>query len=38
MFSKNIQQTEKGCDFDFLRTEFGAPCQSHRSSETLKIA
>lgn len=25
MFSKHIEQADKGCDFDFLRTEFGAP-------------
>ena len=25
MFSKHIQQASDGCDFDFLRTEFGAP-------------
>ncbi len=25
MFSKHIQQANEGCDFDFLRTEFGAP-------------
>ena len=25
MFSKHIQQADQGCDFDFLRTEFGAP-------------
>ena len=25
MFSKHIQQADKGCDFDFLRTDFGAP-------------
>ena len=25
MFSKHIQQADEGCDFDFLRTEFGAP-------------
>ena len=24
MFSKHIQQADEGCDFDFLRTEFGA--------------
>ena len=24
-FSKHIQQANEGCDFDFLRTEFGAP-------------
>jgi len=24
MFSKHIQQADQGCDFDFLRTEFGA--------------
>ena len=24
-FSKHIQQADQGCDFDFLRTEFGAP-------------
>lgn len=24
MFSKHIEQADKGCDFDFLRTEFGA--------------
>ena len=25
MFSQHIQQADQGCDFDFLRTEFGAP-------------
>ena len=25
MFSHHIQQANEGCDFDFLRTEFGAP-------------
>ncbi len=25
MFSKHIEQADKGCDFDFLRTDFGAP-------------
>ena len=25
MFSRHIEQADKGCDFDFLRTEFGAP-------------
>lgn len=25
MFSKHIEQADKGCDFDFLKTEFGAP-------------
>jgi dihydroxy-acid dehydratase len=25
MFSKHIQQAHEGCDFDFLRTDFGAP-------------
>ncbi len=25
MFSRHIQQANEGCDFDFLRTEFGAP-------------
>ncbi|MHA3976711.1 L-arabinonate dehydratase [Halovulum sp. GXIMD14794] len=25
MFLKHIEQADKGCDFDFLRTEFGAP-------------
>ena len=25
MFSKHIQQADEGCDFDFLRTDFGAP-------------
>ena len=24
-FSRHIQQADQGCDFDFLRTEFGAP-------------
>jgi len=24
-FSKHIQQADKGCDFDFLQTDFGAP-------------
>ncbi len=25
MFTEHIQQADQGCDFDFLRTEFGAP-------------
>ncbi len=25
MFSQHIQQAHEGCDFDFLRTDFGAP-------------
>ncbi|OZI29998.1 dihydroxy-acid dehydratase [Bordetella genomosp. 10] len=25
MFSKHIEQADQGCDFDFLRTDFGAP-------------
>jgi dihydroxy-acid dehydratase len=25
MFSRHIEQAEAGCDFDFLRTDFGAP-------------
>ena len=25
MFSQHIQQANEGCDFDFLRTEYGAP-------------
>ena len=25
MFSRHIEQAEDGCDFDFLRTDFGAP-------------
>ena len=25
MFSRHIAQAEKGCDFDFLQTDFGAP-------------
>lgn len=25
MFSKHIEQADKGCDFDFLKTEFGGP-------------
>jgi dihydroxyacid dehydratase/phosphogluconate dehydratase len=25
MFSKHIQQANEGCDFDFLRSDFGAP-------------
>jgi len=25
MFSRHIQQADRGCDFDFLGTEFGAP-------------
>jgi dihydroxyacid dehydratase/phosphogluconate dehydratase len=25
MFLKHIEQADKGCDFDFLTTEFGAP-------------
>ena len=25
MFSKHIEQADKGCDFDFLKTDFGGP-------------
>ena len=25
MYTRHIEQADKGCDFDFLRTEFGAP-------------
>jgi len=25
MFAQHIEQADKGCDFDFLKTEFGAP-------------
>lgn len=25
MFSKHVEQADKGCDFDFLRSDFGAP-------------
>jgi dihydroxy-acid dehydratase len=25
MFTKHIEQADKGCDFDFLKTEFGRP-------------
>ncbi len=25
MFGKHVEQADKGCDFDFLKTEFGAP-------------
>ena len=25
MFLKHVQQADKGCDFDFLETEFGSP-------------
>ncbi|MFZ0098606.1 MAG: dihydroxy-acid dehydratase, partial [Gemmobacter sp.] len=25
VFSKHIEQADKGCDFDFLRTDFGGP-------------
>ena len=25
MFAQHIQQADKGCDFDYLRTDFGAP-------------
>ena len=24
MYSKHIEQADKGCDFDFLRTDFGS--------------
>jgi dihydroxy-acid dehydratase len=24
-FTKHIEQADQGCDFDFLRTDFGAP-------------
>ena len=27
MFSKHIEQADKGCDFDFLRSEFGPPVE-----------
>lgn len=27
MFLKHIEQADKGCDFDFLRTEFGPPVE-----------
>jgi dihydroxy-acid dehydratase len=27
VFTKHIQQANEGCDFDFLRTEFGAPVE-----------
>lgn len=27
MYSKHIQQANEGCDFDFLRTDFGAPVE-----------
>ena len=25
MFAKHVEQADKGCDFDFLRTDYGAP-------------
>jgi dihydroxyacid dehydratase/phosphogluconate dehydratase len=25
MFSRHVEQAETGCDFDFLRSDFGAP-------------
>jgi dihydroxy-acid dehydratase len=25
MFSQHVEQADKGCDFDFLRTDFGDP-------------
>ena len=25
MFSRHVEQADKGCDFDFLRTDYGAP-------------
>jgi dihydroxy-acid dehydratase len=25
VYTKHIQQANEGCDFDFLRTDFGAP-------------
>ncbi len=25
MYSRHVEQADKGCDFDFLRTDFGAP-------------
>jgi dihydroxyacid dehydratase/phosphogluconate dehydratase len=25
MYTKHIEQADKGCDFDFLRSDFGAP-------------
>ena len=27
MFSQHIEQAPEGCDFDFLRTNFGAPVE-----------
>ena len=27
MFSQHIEQAPEGCDFDFLRTNFGAPIE-----------
>jgi dihydroxy-acid dehydratase len=27
MFSRHIRQADEGCDFDFLQTDFGAPCR-----------
>ena len=25
MFAQHVEQADKGCDFDFLRTDFGGP-------------
>lgn len=25
LFARHVEQADKGCDFDFLKTEFGAP-------------
>ncbi len=25
VFSKHVEQADKGCDFDFLKTDFGRP-------------
>jgi dihydroxy-acid dehydratase len=25
MFARHISQADQGCDFDFLRSDFGAP-------------
>jgi dihydroxy-acid dehydratase len=25
MYTQHIEQADKGCDFDFLRTDFGSP-------------
>ena len=35
MFSRHIRQADEGCDFDFLRTDFGAPVRRARHLLTI---